>query len=428
MEASRVQISPIIYLCIRNLRDSPLLPGLKEIYIPDKIPIDFPSIILFASRASLEFVELNHNAIFERNFFIPFLSSLPASKSLTDLALRGTGNISLEPVYRLTSLQRLEIRLPTTYLYPQTVRRLENLVNLQDLTLDVGALLPVHDIDPRPAPTSSPSSYRDSRRLRRLHIIGIPSSITRVLDDINLTTLTTLVIDETPDNSGSHTKSFWMRCFDQVSVCQAIKDIEINQLEKRSKGHDQYSLSISWFSALLNLHNMKNLVINGSAVSGSDEDFCLLACAFPKLMKLVVPPVYYEHGRTLACLFYFSRYCPNLSTIKICIGFDILKNLDAIKNLPHPIPVNYGHPLKRLYINSQFGQIQPAHMLLVAQFLDLLFPNLSILESYDSNPTEASNWKEIHQIRMVLEATRINTLQHFRAMSKADTANMESNN
>ena len=427
MEASHVQVSPIIYLRIRNLRDSPLLPGLKQIYIPDKKPIDFASIILFASGASLKVVELDHNAISERDFFIPFLSSL-TSKSLAQLALRGTGNISLEPVYRLTSLQRLEIRLPTTYLYPQTIRKLENLVNLQDLTLDVGAPLPVSDIDPRPVPTSSPSSYRDSGKLRRLRIIGIPSSITRVLDDINLATLTTLVIDEMPENSKIPTKSFWMRCFDQVSACQAIKDIEINQLEKRSWGHDQYSLSISWFSALLNLHNMKSLVINDSALSGSDEDFRLLACAFPKLKKLVVPPVLYGHGRTLACLFYFSRYCPNLSTIKICIGFDILTNLDAIKNLPHPIPVNYGHPLKRLYINSQFGQIQPAHMLQVAQFLDLLFPNLSILKPYDSNATETSNWKEIHQIRMALEATRINTLQHFRAMSKADTADKESNN
>jgi hypothetical protein len=71
------------------------------------------------------------------------MSSL-ASKSpkLAHLALRGAGNISLEPVYRLRNLQRLEIRLSDIYLYPQTVRRLGDMVNLLDLTLDVGTPIP----------------------------------------------------------------------------------------------------------------------------------------------------------------------------------------------------------------------------------------------------------------------------------------------
>ena len=398
--------------------DSLLLPGLKAIYIPDHNPIDFYSIMLLVSRASLDVVELNNIAISERNFFIPFLSSL-ASKSpqLVHLALRGSGNISLEPVYRLTSLQRLEIRFPGTYLYPQTLRRLGNLNNLVDLTLDVGASIPGPAIDvQRPTPISSYFGM-----LKRLHIIGIPSSITRVLDDIKLASLTVLVIDETSDNSGSHTKSFWMRCFNQISMCQAIEDIEINQLRHRNWGHDNYSLSTSWFFSLSN--SLKSLVITGAALSGSDEDFHRLACGFPKLKKLIVPSESYSQGRTLASLFYFSQYCPDLCEIKICLGFDILKNLDAVKRLR---PVNPQHQLQKLYINSKFGQIQPTHTFQVAQFLDLLFPNLSILETYDSNTTETSNWTGIQEIRVAVKANRIKTFQQPMSLMESDTAGMES--
>jgi hypothetical protein len=440
-------ISPIIYLRIRTLLcDNPFLPGLKAIYIfeddPDNNPVDPSSMIFLVSGASLDVVELHHSAMTERNFFIPFMSSL-ASKSpkLAHLALRGSGNISLEPVYRLRNLRHLEILLPYIYLYPQTVRRLGDMVNLLDLTLNVGASTPEPDMGQR-LPISSPPSSKNSGRLRRLHIIGAPSSITRVLDDLNIASLTTLVIDETCDTFGQQTERFWKRCFDQVSGCQAIENIEINQLHSRSWGHPYYSLSTSWFSSLVNLSNLKSLVINGSALSGSDEDFRLLACAFPKLEKLVVPPEYYSQGRTLACLYHFSRHCPNLSEIKICIGFDIHKNLDAIKELPHPISANLRHPLKKLYIKSQynerpiygqmqlFGQMQPTHFLQVAQFLDLLFPHLSVLEAYDSlgysYPTgDNSNLIAIQQILLALGATRTNALQYFREMSEGK---MESNN
>lgn len=313
--------------------------------------------------------------------------------------------------------QRLEIRLSDIYLYPETLRRLGNLANLLDLTLDVGKSIPV------PAThTQLPSSSRtNSGMLKRLHIIGTPSSITRVLDDINLASLTTLVIDEVLDNTGSPTKSFWIRCFDQISVCRAIEDIEINQVMHRNENHDHYSLSISWFHSLWTLNNVKSLVINGSAFSCSDEDFSQLARSFPKLKKLVVPPTYYSQGGTLACLFYFSQYCSELSEIDICLQFDIHQNLDIIKNLPQL--ENHRHPLKELYIlSSQLGKIKTSHMIKVALFLDLLFPNLSILEAGDSNKTEFLSWVGIQQIHRALAAARINGFN--RAMSEMDSGSI----
>ena len=75
METPCVAISPIIYLRIRGMCDRPLLPGLKAIYMPDNNnAIDFASVMLLAIETSLNVVELNHSAISEEHFFIPFLT------------------------------------------------------------------------------------------------------------------------------------------------------------------------------------------------------------------------------------------------------------------------------------------------------------------------------------------------------------------
>ena len=413
METSRIIIPSTIYLRICALRGTHLLPGLNEIYIPDNTSIDLSPIMLLVSGASLNVVELNNNAISDRSFFIPFLDSL-ASKSphLRHLSLCGAGNVSLEFVSRFANLRRLEIRILGTYLYPQTLRRLGTLANLLDLTLqvDVGPPIPLPAINVRSSTLSSSSYYG---RLQRLHVIGIPSSITRVLDDVNLTSLTKLVIDES-DNT-RETETFWKRLFNQISVCYAMEDIEVNQYT-RTSGHERCSLLTSWFFPLLNLKNVKNLVINGSVLSGSDDDFRLLACAFPKLQKFIVPHGYYSQGRTLACLFYFSQECPDLLEIKISLAFDISSNIEAIERLPHTILVNNRHPLEKLYINSQFGKtLQPTKMVQVAQYLNLIFPNITILEAYNSTATDIQNWTGIQQTRVALRSTWLDSFQRTRS-------------
>jgi len=189
-----------------------------------------------------------------------------------------------------------------------------------------------------------------------------------------------------------------------------MEDIEINQYN-RSSGHERSSLSASWFVPLLNLKKVKNLVINGSVLSGSDEDFRLLASAFPKLKKLIVPHGYYSQGRSIACLFYFSQGCPDLREIRISLAFNVVSNIGAIERLPHMTIVNNRHPLEKLYINSQFGQIQPTHMVQVAQYLDLIFPNIAILEPYNSTTIEISNWMGIQQTRVALQSTWLDSFR-----------------
>lgn len=109
------------------------------------------------------------------------------------IALRGIGNISLELLYRFTSLHRLEFKLKlpeTCLLHPRALRRLGNLVT-------------TCWIQPKSVPLlrqPASSSVRNSRRLETASASGFPSwdsqfnntSITRVLDDINLASLETL--------------------------------------------------------------------------------------------------------------------------------------------------------------------------------------------------------------------------------------------
>ena len=69
------------------------------------------------------------------------------------------------------------------------------------------------------------------------------------------------------------------------------------------------------------------------AFSGPDDDFRLLAGGFPKLKKFVVSgPQLHNRGfaaggRTLACLYYLSRECPDLREIKIALWSNISNNL-----------------------------------------------------------------------------------------------------
>jgi hypothetical protein len=131
MEPLRIVISPNIYLRIRSMRDSPLLPGLKKIYIPDTKSLrdhDLSSALFLASGSTLNMVQLDRNAISDRQFFVPFLSSLYIkSPGLSHLALHGVEvSASLEPIYRFTELQSLEIRLRN----PQLLHELGQLPHL----------------------------------------------------------------------------------------------------------------------------------------------------------------------------------------------------------------------------------------------------------------------------------------------------------
>ena len=108
MEPLYIRIPPNIYFRIRTMRDSPFLPGLKKIYIPNNPPnlnndppVDLSSALFLASGSPLDMVQIDSNAILEREFFVPFLSSLYIkSPGLSHLALRGVAlSASVEHIY-----------------------------------------------------------------------------------------------------------------------------------------------------------------------------------------------------------------------------------------------------------------------------------------------------------------------------------------
>jgi hypothetical protein len=79
MEPLHIVISPTIYLRIHAMRASPLLPGLRKIHIPytsSKAYLDLSSALFLALGSALNMVELDGNATSDRQFFVPFLSSL----------------------------------------------------------------------------------------------------------------------------------------------------------------------------------------------------------------------------------------------------------------------------------------------------------------------------------------------------------------
>jgi hypothetical protein len=411
MQSLPVAISPNIYLRISCMRDSPLLPGLRKMYIPNDTSLDLSSALFLASGSTFDMVQVDGNAISDRQFFIPFLSTLYVkSPGLRHLALRGVVNASVEHIYRFTKLQSLELRLCNPHLYPQLLQKLGQLRHLLDLTIDTGDS---RNVAAAGRSHTNLTSIGDSkfRQLRQLQLFGTATSIDRILNEMNgLANLTTLKINEAWDGwAGNSTDSSWRSSFQAISTFSAIEDIEITHALNRPRG--QYVLSISTLAPLFRLDNMKSFVVNfnNAAMSASDEELRLLACAFPKLNKFIVPPSFHHTpGRSLACLYHFSQKCPDLQEIKIGLSSHIFDSLEAMKKLPHPIVRNHRHPLKKLYIDSDFGQLKPTYLVRIARFLDLIFPNLSTLETDNSKLTEAANWAGIHELRLALQDARIN--------------------
>jgi hypothetical protein len=412
MEPLHTVVSPHVYLRIRSLRhrDTPLLPGLKEIYIPDDLntSLDFSSALLLASESSLNLIHLGNSATSDRQFCIPFLSFLSInSPNLTHLALHGTVDMSMELVPRFRNLQSLDLRLSGTYLGYQFLQDLGKLDNLLDLTLDTSVAgastevgLPLTKQFDLTSPTNSTFI-----QLRKLHILKTPSSISRVLDDMHvLMNLTTLQITADRDDSG-HRESSWKRCFAIISTYSAIEDIRITH----SPWNYHYALSTSCFYPLYKLNNITSFVIENSTLLGSDEDFRFLACSFPKLKKFVEPRAEYREGRTLACLLHFSQANRHLRELKISLAaLNISDHLEAINEIGRRnIIQDHQHPLESLHIASNFDSLDLPDMIQVAQFLDLIFPNLSTLEAYDLDTHNALTWTKIQQIRVALQSARI---------------------
>ena len=74
--------------------------------------------------------------------------------------------------------------------------------------------------------------------------------------------------------------------------------------------------------------------------------------------------------------------------------------------ISRPIIQDHQHPLESLHITSNFGPLNEPDMIQVAQFLDLIFPNLSALKVYGSS-YEVSSWTQIQEIRVALQSARI---------------------
>jgi hypothetical protein len=289
------------------------------------------------------------------------------------------------------------------------------------LIIDTGDV--VTSIQPHALANPIPIGNSKFSQLRHLQIVGTTTSINCILNEFEgLTNLSALKIDEVW-KGWVGTDDSWRSSFKVISTFSALEDIEIthdsdltgNRLGPRL----EHILSASSLVPLFRLDNLKSFVISfGIAISGSDDDLrLLLAGGFPKLKKFVFPghPLAFPNGghfgkvgRTLACLYHLSQECPDLREVKIAILLDISDNLNAIKDLPQPIVRNHHHPLKKLYIDSDFGELQPVQLVQVARFLDLIFPNLSTLETNNSKTTEAANWTGIHELRLALQDARIN--------------------
>lgn len=295
LEPQKKTISPHVFIRLTQLKQGYLLPGLTSIVLPDGNSSEATYLFVILS-PHLKSVELNGSAIRDKQLYLPYLSALATeSPMLQRLCLRGTTSVDIGHVLRFKCLRILELELPDTYIFPNILEGIGDLEDLVELKLHGGA----------PSPISTPSTsfditqligdvrkHRRFRQLKIIHVIGRLSSLAPLLQQMDLVSLSSAIIEELPDASNVPTSSFWTSCFHSLSSSQALESIRIEQSPTRSSSNGALCLTVQHLSPLFGLQDITSLIVTNASFSGTDADFTHLLSAFPFLETLELPAMH----------------------------------------------------------------------------------------------------------------------------------------
>ena len=408
LEPQKKTISPHVFIRLTQLKQGYLLPGLTSIVLPDGNSSEATYLFVILS-PHLKSVELNGSAIRDKQLYLPYLSALATeSPMLQRLCLRGTTSVDIGHVLRFKCLRILELELPDTYIFPNILEGIGDLEDLVELKLHGGA----------PSPISTPSTsfditqligdvrkHRRFRQLKIIHVIGRLSSLAPLLQQMNLVSLSSAIIEELPDASNAPTSSFWTSCFHSLSSSQALESIRIEQSPTRSSGNGALCLTVQHLSPLFGLQDITSLIVTNASFSGTDADFAHLLSAFPSLETLELPAIHQTDCPSFKSLSHLSLHNSHIKTLKVCVTStgnkdQLMSELDAVV-----FPRKHAHPLKDLQISSGLGQLSYSEIICVARYLDRAFPSLQLLQGYGSQATSES-WGQVQEFRVALQDAR----------------------
>lgn len=410
-------VSRLVYFQLARMRPptKPIIPNLKTIIVgPGTNPE--PMLLLLLPGPHTERLEFHSNSMEDHasDSVASLLATLKRSPYLTHLILKSPRNVNLSDISCYLRLRSLELDIPS--ISPLFLASLGDLYDLEDLTLHGGLIE-----DPKSSKTVSPAPHIDLSNedsgntpfeaLRRLKLVGHPSTLARVLDHIQPTNrLQFLVIKEEEDPLNTpETTTSWNHIFSNLSLLRRLKSIEITQCSSRSWGKPGYDLSFEVLLPLLALPNpsgLESFIINQGSIAVSPfkhmKSFCSVFC---NLKTLRLPFSIYKGVLTPKTLITIISNCANLETLKVALRKKAIEDDISFiqQHLSSATPIRTGHRLQHLYLNNRLASslaTQPENAMKYAEFFDDLFPHLKTMVMPGG---ENGDWGMLEKMTLALQ-------------------------
>ncbi|KAF8965793.1 hypothetical protein BDZ97DRAFT_1811054 [Flammula alnicola] len=252
--------------------------------------------------------------------------------------------------------------------------------------------------DSDPAPSQKLGFYK----LTKLHIVGETKLLKDVIDhvasaDVNDVSLT--VFTRTPDahyfaSLVEELLSKWKETLNSVCIHYQWPDIS----QHASPG----ILPNATFERLLLQQSLERLEISGWAIDSDLKGHLRhLTTEAPSKLKIFHLPVQATNGMSLTRLRSIVEACPDLVSFQCGI-----KHLSNIPSYPVPALATdmLNHGLEELSVGNPSPHDDPQRLLLVAQYLDILFPKLKRIRTHPGNNDK--QWNYIYDLVKMCQTSR----------------------
>ena len=168
------------------------------------------------------------------------------------------------------------------------------------------------------------------------------------------------------------------------------------------------------FRLLLFHPTIENLTVKGWTPDSVEDSILGLAELTPSNLKSLFLPLYEaKSGISWSTLRHIAITCPKLQSLQCCI-----KPLSLIPKYTVPTTEALFHGLQTLTVGNSFPDLHSNKLHLIARHLDLLFPHLETITTFEHN-AEAEPWIAVNELVSMCQTARMDERYRASAMQAA---------
>jgi len=290
------------------------------------------------------------------------------------------------------------------------------------------------------APDNFPTSGRFFTLLKELTIAGTPELIKDLINyvsspDVRQLSITFRAAAKPPSSkikASSKSGKASLPSAKAVVVCKPQKDepeepqviyLVKSSIQKWAKtlvslsfcGDGTTSPAVSFpndlFESLLLGQYTEKLEVTNFDLDSVDSSLHRLKEAAPSKLKILHLPFHIStSGISLSRLRHIAQYCPQLTSFRC--RFKHLSNIPTY-DVPNPL----SHQLEALSVVNAEPHQEHQRLLQIAGYLDLLFPNLKLIESYQGSGYNGDQWRSVLDLVKLCQAVRLADKYRLREMN-----------